>query len=186
MLCSKCGKDNKENSKFCQHCGAQFVLSGNNVTVKITELDVRFYSKEWLRTWGIATVPRVDIIIDQKNFSLIKFPPSYFSTVCFVVGLIVLNLLGAVIGVAIGSYLDKQRRERLRLTWVNSEGDVTSAEYRNYIYLTIPLNDLKGKIELKGGRGIRIEHENKKFVLKAKKSERERIENYLKKQTYVL
>ena len=86
------------------------------------------------------------------------------ATLGFILGLIVLNLLGALIGSSMGSSSDKKKRQWYRSAWLDSNRELTSQGYISDIFLKVPLKNLKNSIIIEK-RKFSLTYEGKKIVL---------------------
>lgn len=166
MFCEHCGAKKEDGAIFCQSCGKKTEGVVEKVKHKVvtppTEPtasnlnDNIFYSKEWDQkaVFVIASLPKVDVMVDDENLYIIKLPKYSGRATGLILGLIVLNIIGAAIGDSIGASSDRKKREWYRSAWIDSEGKITSREYLNNLVIKVPLASLKGKIVF----------EKKKFV----------------------
>jgi len=153
------------------------------VDVKDQEAKASFYSKEWTRVWGIASVPAVDVVVYNKTLLLIKFPFAYFTVIGFLIGTFFYNIPGAIVGTLIGTTVDRMRRQRLRGSWLGEEDVLISAKYEKYAYLKVLMDDLNERVRLKEKNAIEVHNGKKAFVFKTRKKERERFESYVQEQS---
>lgn len=156
--CKDCDTINKEGAKFCQSCGKKAEIQIKNMKHETftpsTEPIVSnfnddiFYSKEWDQkaVFVIASLPKVDVMVDDENLYIIKLPKYSGRATGLILGIILLNIIGAVIGDFIGASSDRKKREWYRSAWIDSEGKITSREYLNNLVIKVPLASLKGKI----------------------------------------
>lgn len=166
MFCEHCGTKKEDGAIFCQSCGKKTegtvekvkheVVTPPTEPIASNLNDNIFYSKEWDQkaVFVIASLPKVDIMVDDENLHIIKLPKYGGRATGLILGLIVLNIIGAVIGDSIGASSDRKKREWYRSAWIDSEGKITSREYLNNLVIKVPLASLKGKIVF----------EKKKFV----------------------
>lgn len=195
MFCEHCGVKKEEGAIFCQGCGKKTETTTEKVKHKVVNpqaepvssklSDDIFYSKEWNQkaSFVISSLPVVDILVDDKNLYIIKLPKYNGSTTGTILGLLVLNLIGAVIGNSIGASSDRKKREWYRSAWVDSEGKVTSSEFLNNLVTQIPLSSLREKITFEKKRFTLI-IDDKKIKLKKSQVELDRLNDKLK--NYVL
>lgn len=195
MFCEHCGTKKETDAQFCPNCGKkteattekpkQEVVTSTADPVASKLSDDIFYSKEWNQSasFVISSLPIVDILVDDKNLYIVKLPKYNGSTTGTILGLLVLNLLGAAIGNSIGASSDRKKREWYRSAWVNSEGKVTSKEYLNNLVTQIPLSSLKNKITFEKKKFILMIND-KKIKLKKSQVELDRFKEKI--QTYVL
>lgn len=159
MFCEHCGAKKEDNAIFCQSCGkkTEGVIKKvkHEVVAPPTEEPIAsslnhniFYSKEWSpkASFVISSLPVVDILVDDKNLYIIKLPKYHGSTIGTILGLLALNIIGAVIGNFIGASSDRKKREWYRSAWINSEGKVMSYEYLNNLVTQIPLSSARCNI----------------------------------------
>jgi hypothetical protein len=166
MFCEHCGAKKEDGAIFCQSCGKKTEGTVEKVKHRVVTPptdptasnlnDNIFYSKEWDQkaVFVIASLPKVDIMVDDENLYIIKLPKYGGRATGLILGLIVLNIIGAAIGDSIGASSDRKKREWYRSAWIDSEGKITSREYLNNLVIKVPLASLKGKIVF----------EKKKFV----------------------
>ena len=195
MFCEHCGVKKEEGAIFCQSCGKKTEITTEKVKHKVVDQktepvisklsDDIFYSKEWNQkaSFVISSLPVVDILVDDKNLYIIKLPKYKGSTTGTILGLLVLNLIGAVIGNSIGASSDRKKREWYRSAWINSEGKVISSEYLNNLVTQIPLNSLRDKIIFEKKR-LTLIIDDKKIKLKKSQVELDRLNDKIK--NYVL
>lgn len=195
MFCEHCGIKKEEGAVFCQSCGKKEELTAEKIERKTSIPQTKstasklsediFYSKEWNQkaSFVISSLPIVDILVDDKNLYIIKLPKYNGSTTGTILGLLVLNLIGAVIGNSIGASSDRKKREWYRSAWINSEGKVTSHEYLNNLVTQIPLNSLRGKITFEKKK-LNLIINDKKIKLKKNQVELDRLNDKVK--NYVL
>ncbi len=143
MFCEHCGVKKEEGAIFCQSCGKKTEISTEKAKHKVVDQktepvisklsDNIFYSKEWDQkaVFVIASLPKVDVMVDDENLYIIKLPKYSGRATGLILGLIVLNIIGAVIGDSIGASSDRKKREWYRSAWIDSEGKITSLEYLN-------------------------------------------------------
>jgi hypothetical protein len=172
MFCENCGTKIEGKAEFCQNCGRK-VSASSSAEVKpatsapepIKAGDV-FYSEDWRRRNGlaIASLPYYDLMVDKDYLYVITMPKYSGATTGFILGLVVLNIIGAAIGSSIGSSSDLKKRKWYRSAWVNSDRQLTSREYVNDIFLKIPLKDLKNHI-LIAKKKFTLNYEDKKITL---------------------
>lgn len=165
MFCGNCGNAIKEGAEFCPNCGkpiAEGALEEVNLSEEV------YYSKDWSKAEGfaISSAPRFDILITKQNFYLLRMPTSNNATLFLILGLVIMNIIGAVIGSMIGESQDSKRRERYRSTWMSAEEKLTSREYEKAIHMRIPLERVKECISFKKGKRIEVAYGADKIVLK--------------------
>jgi hypothetical protein len=186
MYCENCGKKLEEGSSFCENCGrkATTVLEvaptpTGNKEIKNENI---FYSKDWRRknVVVIATLPYFDVMVDDKDLYLFQMPKSSASTIGLIVGLLVLNVIGAAGGYWIGDASYTKKRKDYRATWLNSDSQLTSTEYNQAVYLKVPLVKLKGNLTQKK-RKVVISYDGKEITLQKNKDEIERLNAHIEK-----
>lgn len=175
MFCEHCGTKIEDGAEFCQNCGRKTSTSSAapksststppTTPEKAIGGDI-FYSEDWRKKGGIAitSLPYYDVMVDGDYLYVIKMPKYNNATLGFILGLVVLNILGAAIGSSMGSSSDKKKRKWYRSAWVNSDRQLTSREYVNDIFLKIPLKNLKDHIII-AKRKFTLTFEGKKIVL---------------------
>ncbi len=200
MFCENCGTKIDQGAEFCQNCGRKVGTSSPSKNDPKVETPVAiqagdiFYSEDWRRKNGmaIAALPYYDVMVDKEYLYIITMPKYSGATTGFILGLIILNLLGALIGSSMGSSSDMKKRKWYRSAWVNSDRQLTSREYVNDIFLKISLKDLKNHIVI-AKKKFTITLEDKKitlartagsFGMNSGKKEFERFTNTI--QPYVL
>lgn len=145
MFCSKCGAKNPENTKYCGGCG----LDISNAGIASTETVIfEFYGKNWK---GAHVLPfglwngsgYYDIAVDKNYVYFIKLP-SYSSAFWYgILGLLLLNIIGLFIGVAIGGSKDEKKRASFRSAWINQEGNIVSRLYEGRVFQKITVQEIK-------------------------------------------
>lgn len=184
--CPKCGNENAENAQFCAGCGAKTsdkVASANGSEVSFKQV---YYSTGWRRakTLAVAVVPQFDLMVDEKNFYVLKLPSSYAPVWGFFIGLVVLRFVGMLVGAAIGEAIANAKRKSARATWMDENGNLISAQYEDYIFLRIPLNELKQHLAFEKGKYLVVKYDTGKLVIRKGKKEYRTAQDYLNK--YVL
>ena len=179
MYCEKCGTKYENNSKFCPNCGNRISKEDSQLPPEPIK-EVQFYSKDWRRrnVFAIASLPYYDLALDTNYLYLIKLPGYQFGSLGLIVGLILFNLLGAIIGFIIGNSSDKKRRNKYRSAWLNSEQKIISTDFKKDIFKKIPLDQVQNAILLEKKK-ITINYNGEKIVLSKNKEELERFNNYL-------
>jgi len=186
MFCENCGTKLEKDTQFCQSCGRK--VGDVSITPKISQtapVDIaEFYSEDWQRkkVFAIASLPYFDVMIDKKNLYIIQMPKYGGQTLGLILGLILLNLIGAVIGSSIGSSSDSKKRKWYRSAWVK-DGQITSSEFSNDIFLKVPLENLKQSIVL-GKNKFTLTYDEESIILKKGQKEFDRLYQSIKK--YVL
>ncbi len=195
MFCEHCGAKKEDGAIFCQSCGKKTEGAVEKVKHKVvapptepTASDLNdniFYSKEWDQkaVFVIASLPKVDVMVDDENLYIIKLPKYSGRATGLILGLIVLNIIGAAIGDSIGASSDRKKREWYRSAWIDSEGKITSLEYLNNLVIKVPLTSLKGKIVFEKKKFVFTDGD-RKFTLKKSTVELDRFKEKIK--TYVL
>ena len=172
MYCPKCGTENGDGVKFCANCGAAMpdkpVQAATSSEVAGKQV---YYSKGWPRakTLAIAVVPQFDLMADDKNFYVLRLPPSYAPVWGFFIGLLVLKLIGMFIGAAIGEAIADAKRKSARNTWIDENRNLISTQYENYIFLKIPLDELKQHISFEKGKYLVIKYSEGTITLRGSK-----------------
>ena len=198
MFCENCGTKIEDGAEFCQNCGNRVGTSSNvstsiNTPEKIENENI-FYSEDWRRkkVFAVASLPYFDIMIDKKYLYVIEMPKYNNSTWGFILGLIILNIIGAFIGSAIGGSSDAKKRKKYRASWINSEHNLISHDYIHNIFLKIPLGDLRKSMIINKNKLILTYNDKEivlgrirpSFTLNKKTVEFERFNNYI--NSYVL
>jgi hypothetical protein len=184
MNCPKCGNENDESVKFCASCGIK--MPDNASATEHTSAEAVFYSKGWPRakSLAVAVVPQFDLMVDDKDFYVLRLPPSYAPAWGFFIGLIFLRLIGMLLGAAIGEAIADARRKSARNTWLDENCNLISSKYEKYIFLKIPLPDLKHHISFEKGKYLVIKHSEGTITLRGSKQGYAAVEEKLNK--YVL
>jgi hypothetical protein len=192
MFCSNCGAKIDQGGLFCPNCGqsASVSVSEPASLEKGGALESRpektvFYSEDWERKKGflVTSGSRFDVMVDENFLFAIKLPSYNASTWGLLVGLLVLNILGAAIGAAIGQSRDTKKRQWYRSAWINSEKKLTSRHYMDDVFVAVPLTDLKGNIVF-GKKKFTLTYDDKNIVLQKHQKEFERFKLHIQK--YVL
>ncbi len=187
MYCPSCGTKNDEGVQYCANCGAKITsLKVATPTREHQPTKKVFYSENWPRakTLAIAVVPVYDLMADDEDFYIIKLPPSYAPAWGFFIGLIFARLIGMLIGSAIGEAIAVSKRKSARNTWLDQNHNLISSAYGNYVFLKIPLKELKQHLIFKKGKFLVASYNEGKITLRKAKKEYSIAEDYLKK--YVL
>lgn len=150
MFCSKCGAKNSDNVKFCGGCG--FDISKDGVAESSIQ-KFKYYGKNWkgarllpLGLWSGSTY--YDVAADNDYVYFIKLPPYSSAFWLGLLGLFVLNIIGLLIGVAVGGSIDSNKREATRKTWIDDE-KLVSRLYEGRIFQKIKILDLQGNAKFK-------------------------------------
>lgn len=186
MFCEHCGTQNKKDSEFCQNCGRKVVASSPSTNDSKVDTPVAvqagdiFYSKEWKRKkiFAVASMPYFDVLADKQYLSLIRMPSYSGQTWGLILGLIILNILGAIIGSIMGGNSDTKKRNWYRSAWVDSNNNITSREYDRDVYIKIPLSQVKTAVIFKPSK-FEVEYEGKKLVLQKSKVEVDRLTKFI-------
>ena len=176
MFCAKCGKENQELATFCASCGIAL-----NFDAPQTEVDYfSYYGKDWQRkgVMGFSAMPYHDIAVTDKNLYIIELPKYSWSTWGTVIGLILLNLLGAIVGYAIGSSRDSSKRQGCRAAWVGLNSEITSRKFEALTFQKIPLDTAQQVLSLETKSFSYVEND-KTFKFKTSKKGMERLKNVL-------
>lgn len=186
MHCSNCGTKNAEGAQFCANCGAKMSDKAAAPTPADISSKTVFYSTGLPRakSLAVAVVPQFDLMADEENLYILKLPPSYAPLWGFLIGLLVLRLLGMLIGAAIGEAIANARRKSARATWVDENNKLISSQYEKYIFLKIPLKDLKHHLTFEKGKYFVIKYNEGTITLRASKEGYAAAEAHFKK--YVL
>jgi hypothetical protein len=187
MYCQNCGTKNDGGVQYCANCGEK--ITSAEATTPTTEHQPTkkvFYSENWPRakTMAIAVAPTYDLMADDDNFYVLKLPSSSAPVWGLFIGLIFLRLIGMVIGTAIGEAIAVSKRKSARNTWLDENHNLISSVYENYIFLKIPLAELKQHLSFEKGKFLVIKYSDGKITLRKTKKEYAIAEDYLKK--YVL
>ena len=186
MYCENCGSKIEERSKFCQNCGSEINFSYKETIsldqkkqLSINSRDI-FYSKEWIRKqfFAIVSIPYFDVIADKQNLTLIRLPSYSGKTLGLIIGLIVLNIAGAVIGLLIGDNYDTKKRNQYRLAWIDENKNIISHEYEKDVYIKIPLKQIRTAVVFKANK-LYVEFENKRLVLYKNEFEVEQLKKFI-------
>jgi hypothetical protein len=170
MFCEQCGTKIEEGSRFCQNCGEKIGDSpevSTQVTFRSAPIDDgAFYSKEWrIRNFfSVVALPKVDVLIDDDTFYLIKLPNYSGSTIGGILGFLIGSIFGAAIGASIGESNDRKKRDWYRSAWIDKDGKLVSREYTRDIYMQIPLGSLKNNISF-GKSKVFLNINGKKITL---------------------
>jgi hypothetical protein len=186
MFCENCGTKIEDKAEFCQNCGRKIGASSpsKNDTKVETPVAIQsgdiFYSKEWKRKkiFAVASMPYFDVLADKQYLSLIRMPSYSGQTWGLILGLIILNILGAIIGSIMGGNSDTKKRNWYRSAWVDSNNNITSREYDRDVYIKIPLVQVKTAVIFKPNK-FEVEYDGKKLVLQKSKVEVERLTNFI-------
>lgn len=186
MFCGNCGMPIKEGDVFCPNCGASQETREEAVVID----EEVYYSKDWSRAkvFAFVSVPRFDILITKENFYLLKMPSTQKAGLYLIIGLLILNIIGAIIGAMIGDSSDTKKRAKYRSQWLDSNENLTSKEYEKAIHFRIPLTALKNCISFKKGKFVEIVYGSETIVLKKGKEAFKRLEDFVGAlpKTYVL
>lgn len=186
MFCENCGTKIEDKAEFCQNCGRKVGASSPSTNdqkvdtpVAIQAGDV-FYSKEWKRKkiFAVASMPYFDVLADKQYLSLIRMPSYSGQTWGLILGLIVLNILGAIIGSVMGGNSDTKKRNWYRSAWVDANNNIISREYDRDVYIKIPLAQMKNAVVFKPSK-FEVEYEGKKLVLQKSKVEVDRLTKFI-------
>jgi len=178
MYCEKCGDKNELKSIFCSSCGAKFSSIEENKK-KYAEGKFTYYSKSWQRTGSLSwSVNYYDIYLTDKSLYVIKLPSYSSSGWWTLLGLLVLNIIGAFIGYQYGLSKDNEKRKYYRKAWLNDDKEITSQAYVPNIFLEVPVDELKQSILFRKRRII-VSTSGKKLKLKKSKSEIIKFKKYV-------
>lgn len=186
MFCENCGTKIDQGAEFCQNCGRKVDASSPTTNDSRVDTPVAvqagdiFYSKEWKRKkiFAVASMPYFDVLADKQYLSLIRMPSYSGQTWGLILGLIILNILGAIIGSIMGGNSDTKKRNWYRSAWVDSNNNITSREYDRDVYIKIPLVQVKTAVIFKPNK-FEVEYDGKKLVLQKSKVEVERLTNFI-------
>ena len=143
-FCPQCGKKLKEGAKFCTSCGRQIASLSNDKTSKVTILNsALFYNENWQRVKFVSSGGYYDILVNKDHFYLIWLPSYSSATVGTIVGLVILQILGAILGYIIGKSEDNKKRKQYRSKWVDANYNLISQDYEKNIVFKIPLAELQ-------------------------------------------
>lgn len=182
MFCKKCGGEINSGASFCKKCGTN---TSDNVGSNSAISQDHFYSEDWTKkgTFSIASLPYFDVMVDDKYVYFIKLPKYSSGTVYMLVGLVLLNLLGAIIGNIMGNANDKEKRMKYRSSWLGSGQKLISQNFEKNVYFKVPIGKAKNLLILEKHK-ITVSNGDDKIVLQKNKKEVERLNNYL--NSYVL
>ena len=185
MFCHKCGTQIDKSSLFCHNCGSTTTNEKTKSVAPISNKAILFYGEDWRwsKIFAISSLPYFDVFIDEDNFYLIKLPNYNSGTLGLVLGLLLFNIIGARIGAGIGNSSDAGKRRAYRSYWVDSNKNITSDFYKNNIFLTIPVNELKNHLQF-NNKKILINYNDKKIIIKKNKNGVENLKKSIEK--YVL
>lgn len=181
MFCAECGAENDKDVQFCASCGSKMPVKNEDGSIKSV-----YYTYGWPRAkaLAIAVVPQFDLMADENNFYVLRLPPSYAPVWGFLIGLIVLKLIGMLIGAAIGEAIANAKRKSARATWINENNHLLSKQYEKYIFLKIPLKDLKHHLSFEKGKYLVIKYNEGTLTLRGSKKECQDFKHHFKE--YVL
>jgi len=176
MFCAKCGKENSDNATFCAGCGVTL----NAAQVHTSEKYFSYYGKDWQRkgVMGFSAMPYHDVAVDDMYIYVIELPKYSWATWGTVIGLVLLNLIGALIGYAIGSSRDSGKRQGCRSSWVGANGQIISRKFEVLTFQKIPLSDAHKILSLDSKSFCYVEND-KKFKFKTTKKGMERFKSVL-------
>jgi len=167
MFCSKCGTKNPDNTKYCSGCGLEVNESGVTSTEAVT---FQYYGKNWkgaqylpLGLWRSSAY--YDVAVDNNYVYLIKFPP-YSSAFWYgFIGLFLLNIIGVLIGAAIGGNVDSNKRASFRSAWIDEKDRIISRLYEGRVFRKIPIDQLKNNSTFKKA-AIKFAINDKNYIYK--------------------
>lgn len=186
MFCSSCGTKTEKDAEFCQNCGSAVEYdSEDNKSIDVSNPrphKVMYYGEDWSRAkvGAVATVPYFDILVDKENFYLIEFPKSRSGVFGLVIGFILLNFLGAIIGMFIGNSSARTKRQQYRSRCIDPSHGLMTDEYKKYIFIKIPMDKFKNYFTTQKNKFVVINYDNKKIILKISKEEYKRFNNFIK------
>ncbi|MCK5044465.1 zinc ribbon domain-containing protein [Candidatus Parcubacteria bacterium] len=193
MYCSNCATKIEERAVFCQNCGDEAGMSGQEAGIlksahseKSESLEgLLYYSEEWLRAkyFAVSSLPYLDILVTKDNFYLIQFPKTHGGTLGLFLGLLLFNILGAVIGVAIGNSSDQKKRQKQRIAWF-MDNKLISPNYKDYAFVKISKDKLGDHLSFEKNKFIVITDREKIIKLKKNKKEFTQFNKFIK--SYVL
>lgn len=188
MFCENCGTKLEKGIRFCQNCGRE--ISDVSTTPKKTLhktapiVVAKFYREDWRRkkVFAIASLPYFDVMIDKNYLYIIQMPKHSGATLGLILGLIILNLIGAFIGSSIGGLSDRKKRKWYRSAWVNDDYQIVSDDYTHDIFIKVPLENLKNNLVLAKSK-FTLTFGEKKIVLQKGKNDfrlfKQSIEKYV-------
>lgn len=186
MFCGNCGNQLKKNSAFCPNCGFKLGQSANIETPKTSELPnmARFYNENWQRVKFASSGGYYDILVDKDYFYLIWLPSYSSATFGTIVGLVILQLLGAILGYYIGKSEDDKKRKQYRSKWVDANYNLVSQDYEKNIVFKIPLAELQTSLVFYRNSFFKkdrftINYNGKKYTLRKNKIACRLFFNYL-------
>jgi len=188
MHCSNCGKKIEEGAVFCQNCGAS-AKDEKGASVKSQPKnsagEILYYGQDWIRAkhFAIASLPYHDILVTKDKFFILQFPKTSGGTWGLIIGLVLFNIIGAAIGAAIGNSSDRKKRQNARNAWL-LENNLTSENYREYIFVEISKDKLKNHLSFEKDKYIVVGDGEKAIRLKKSKKEFTNFKTFI--DTYVL
>lgn len=187
MFCENCGTKLEKDVQFCQNCGRKI---GEVSTVLKTPQSApvgaaEFYGEDWRRKkiFAIASIPYFDVMVDKNSLYIIQMPKYSGATWGFILGLILLSIIGAFIGSSIGGSNDRKKRKWYRAAWINENHQLISNDYSHDIFLKIPLESLRGNLVF-GKNKFTLTSGEKTIVLQKSQKEFELFKQSIEK--YVL
>jgi len=190
IFCKNCGTKIEESAEFCQNCGNKVEVPTNadrviaKPSTEAQAVQPLYYGTDWgRRTFAVASIPYFDVMVNGGNLVLIKMPKYSGATLGLILGLLILNLLGAVIGSSMGASSDKKKRIYYRSFWLDQSNNIISTAFESDIFLKVPLENLLGNIVL-GKKKFTVTYQGKKVVLYRDKKEFDRFKSTIEK--YVL
>lgn len=194
MYCEQCGTKKEQGAEFCQNCGRKLDTSSepllvdayeDSATTLISQTREFLYIQDWQRKkfFAISGLPYYDVMVDKDYFYIIKMPAYNMSSWGLIIGLIVLNIIGAIIGSSMGASSDDKKRKWYRSAWIDENKNLISHEYDHDLFMKVPLIHLRGNIILKPNQ-FELAQGEKKIFLKKNKISMEELTKYI--NSYVL
>ncbi|MEX0924419.1 MAG: hypothetical protein WDZ82_00545 [Candidatus Paceibacterota bacterium] len=169
MKCRECEKEVKDSAVFCSDCGCK--LSGPKEYN--SPVNINYYASDWRQTntLSVATLAYVDLLVKEDGLYIIQLP-RYRSGVILasLVGLLIANFFGFLIGSTIAHSVNKGKRRELRKKWLNKNNQLATDSFKEYVLLHIPQSNLDASLKLRR-RKVVIEYGGNKVVAKKNKKE---------------
>ncbi len=138
---------------------------------------ILFYSQNWERTKVLtfSVLPRFDILITERFLYLIELPSSLIHDV----GGVMLGLVGQ----SIATSAEKKVGNKIRSTWLDSNGQLISDKYKKMTLFKIPKENLKNSLLLKKNFNLQrlaiFTYNDKRITLKGNKEEYDKLKSYI-------